>query len=229
MTPHTPRPATPAIAAENARLTQTLPFHDEQDFEDARRGFIAALEPCVVTAEDGRVVWDNDSYAFLTGEAPDTVNPSLWRISTLNAMQGLFEVVPGIYQVRGFDLSNITFVEGETGVVVIDPLISMETAAAALALYREHRGDRPVTGVIYSHSHADHFGGVRGVVSQEDVDSGRVPVIAPAGFTGHAISENVYAGSPWPGARGTCTGRRFRGGRRGRWGPASPRRPRWGR
>ena len=194
MTPHTPRPATPAIAAENARLTQTLPFHDTQDFEDARRGFIAALEPCVITAEDGRVVWDNDSYAFLTGDAPDTVNPSLWRISTLNAMQGLFEVVPGIYQVRGFDLSNITFVEGETGVVVIDPLISMETAAAALALYREHRGDRPVTGVIYSHSHADHFGGVRGVVSQEDVDSGRVPVIAPAGFTGHAISENVYAG-----------------------------------
>ena len=194
MTRSSPRPATPAIAAQNARLKKSLPFHDTQDFEDARRGFIAALEPCVITAEDGRVVWDNDSYAFLTGEAPDTVNPSLWRISTLNAMQGLFEVVPRIYQVRGFDLSNITFVEGETGVVVIDPLISMETAAAALALYREHRGDRPVTGVIYSHSHADHFGGVRGVVSQEDVDSGRVPVIAPVGFTGHAISENVYAG-----------------------------------
>jgi alkyl sulfatase BDS1-like metallo-beta-lactamase superfamily hydrolase len=190
----TARPATATIAAQNARLKDSLPFADTQDFEDARRGFIAALEPCVITAEDGRVVWDNDSYAFLTGEAPDTVNPSLWRIGTLNAMQGLFEVVPGIYQVRGFDLSNITFVEGETGVVVIDPLISMETAAAALALYREHRGDRPVTGVIYSHSHADHFGGVRGVVTQDDVDSGRVPVIAPVGFTGHAISENVYAG-----------------------------------
>lgn len=139
-------------------------------------------------------MWDNDSYAFVTGDAPDTVNPSLWRISTLNAMQGLFEVVPGIYQVRGFDLSNLTVVEGETGVIVIDPLISAETAAAAMALYREHRGDRPVTAVIYTHSHVDHFGGVRGVVTQEDVDTGRVQVIAPQGFTGHAIAENVYAG-----------------------------------
>jgi alkyl sulfatase BDS1-like metallo-beta-lactamase superfamily hydrolase len=189
------RPATTQIAQQNAHLRRTLPFEDTQDFEDAARGFIAALDPCVITAADGRVVWDNDSYAFLTGEAPDTVNPSLWRISTLNAMQGLFEVVPGIYQVRGFDLSNLTVIEGETGVIVIDPLISVETAAAAIALYREHRGDRPVAAVIYTHSHVDHFGGVRGLVAQEDVDAGRVQIIAPEGFTGHAVSENVYAGT----------------------------------
>ena len=123
------------------------------------------------------------------------MNPSLWRQSTLVATDGLYEVVPGLYQVRGMDLSNISFVEGETGVIVIDPLISTETAAAALALYREHRGDRPVTGVIYTHSHVDHFGGVKGVTTQDDVDAGRVPVLAPEGFVEHAVSENVYAGT----------------------------------
>jgi alkyl sulfatase BDS1-like metallo-beta-lactamase superfamily hydrolase len=149
----------------------------------------------VIRAADGRVVWDNDSYAFLDGDAPTTVNPSLWRQSRLVADQGLFEVVDGIYQVRGFDLSNVTFVEGDRGVVVIDPLISTETAAAALALYREHRGERPVTGVVYTHSHVDHFGGVKGVTTQADVDSGAVPVLAPAGFLEHAVSENLYAGT----------------------------------
>jgi alkyl sulfatase BDS1-like metallo-beta-lactamase superfamily hydrolase len=190
-----PKPASPTIVGQNQRLTQTLPFHDRQDFADAHRGFISALEPGVVRNADGRVVWDNDSYAFLNGDAPDTVNPSLWRQSQLNAIQGLFEVVPGLYQVRGLDLSNISFVEGERGVIVIDPLISAETAAAALGLYRAHRGDRPVTAVIYTHSHVDHFAGVRGVVDQADVDSGNVPIIAPVGFTQHAVSENVYAGT----------------------------------
>ncbi len=188
------KPATEAVAARHRELLAALPFSDVQDFEDARRGFIAALEPGVVHA-DGRVVWDGDAYGFLTGDAPDTVNPSLWRQSALNAIQGLFEVTPGIYQVRGLDLSNVTFIEGDRGVLVLDPLISAETAAAALGLYRRHRGDRPVTGVIYTHSHADHFGGARGVVAQEDVDAGLVPVLAPAGFTEHAISENVYAGT----------------------------------
>jgi len=173
----------------------SLPFDDTQDFEDANRGFIGRLEPCVIRAADGRVVWDNDSYAFLDGPAPDTVNPSLWRQSQLNAIQGLFKVVPGIYQGRGFDLSNITFVEGQTGVLVIDPLISAETAAAALGLYRAHRGDRPVVGVIYSHSHVDHFGGVKGVTTQQDVDAGRCTIIAPEGFLEHAVAENVYAGT----------------------------------
>ncbi|MFI2780757.1 alkyl/aryl-sulfatase [Streptomyces sp. ALB3] len=190
----TPKPARPFIARQQAQLRQHFPFSDTQDFDDATRGFIGRREPSAVTAEDGTTLWDNDTYAFLEGEAPDTVNPSLWRQSRLVATQGLFEVVEGIYQVRGFDLSNVTFVEGSTGVVVIDPLLSVETAAAAIALYREHRGDRQVTGVVYTHSHVDHFGGVKGVTTQEDVDAGRVPVLAPAGFTHHAVAENVYAG-----------------------------------
>lgn len=190
-----PKAASPHIAAQNRQLRSSLPFTDTQDFTNADRGFLGKLEPCIIRADDGRVVWDNDSYDFVTGEAPDTVNPSLWRQSALVTKQGLYEVVEGIYQVRGLDLSNITFVEGTTGVIVIDPLISTETAAAALELYRTHRGDRTVTGVIYTHSHVDHFGGVKGVTTQEDVDAGRVVVLAPSGFVEHAISENVYAGA----------------------------------
>ncbi|MFB7481197.1 alkyl/aryl-sulfatase [Streptomyces anulatus] len=190
-----PKPAQPFIAQQQSEIRRRLPFSDTQDFEDAARGLIARREPNAVTAADGRAVWDNDTYAFLEGDAPDTVNPSLWRQSRLVAQQGLFEVVEGVYQVRGLDLSNVTFVEGTTGVVVIDPLLSTETAGAALALYREHRGERPVTGVIYTHSHVDHFAGVKGVTAQEDVDAGRVPVLAPEGFTEHAVAENVYAGT----------------------------------
>jgi alkyl sulfatase BDS1-like metallo-beta-lactamase superfamily hydrolase len=173
---------------------EPLPFDDTADFTDADRGFIAALTPCVVKAADGRVVWDNDAYAFLAGDAPPTVHPSLWRQCMLTAKQGLYEVVPGIYQVRGLDISNVSFIEGDTGLIVIDPLTSTEVAAAALQLYRTHRGDRTVVAVIYTHSHADHFGGVLGVTSQADVDAGKVAVLAPAGFTEHAVQENVYAG-----------------------------------
>jgi alkyl sulfatase BDS1-like metallo-beta-lactamase superfamily hydrolase len=191
----TPKPASPTVTQQQADLLQRLPFADTQDFEDAGRGLVARREPNAVTAEDGSGVWDNDTYDFIRGDAPDTVNPSLWRQSSLVAAQGLYEVVPGLYQVRGMDLSNISFVEGDAGVIVIDPLISTETAAAALALYREHRGDRPVTGVIYTHSHVDHFGGIKGVTTQEDVDAGRVPVLAPSGFVEHAVAENVYAGT----------------------------------
>ena len=183
------------VATQNRALRNALPFDDTTDFEDATRGFLGTLEPPVVRDAEGRVVWDLASYSFLDGQAPETVNPSLWRQSQLLTEHGLFEVVPGIYQVRGFDLSVMTLIEGETGVVVIDPLISCECAAAGLALYREHRGARPVTGLLYTHSHADHFGGAKGVTTQEDVDSGRVPVLAPEGFLEHAISENVYAGT----------------------------------
>ncbi|QHA02604.1 MBL fold metallo-hydrolase [Streptomyces broussonetiae] len=168
---------------------------DQQDFTDADRGFLARLEPTVVRDATGQVVWDADAYGFLEADCPPTAHPSLWRQSRLVARQGLYEVVPGIHQVRGLDLSNITFVEGERGVLVIDPLISAEVAAAALALYREHRGERPVTGVIYTHSHVDHFGGVRGVVDPAEVAAGRVPVVAPAGFLEHAVSENVFTGT----------------------------------
>jgi len=171
-----------------------LPLDDTADFDDAGRGLVDPGE-ALVTNADGDVVWDGGSYTFLDGDAPPTVHPSLWRQSSLCARHGLFEVVEGIYQVRGYDLSNISFIEGDTGVVVIDPLISTETAAAALALYRKHRGNRRVSGVIYTHSHVDHFGGVKGVTSQDEVDAGRVPIIAPAGFLEHAISENVFAGT----------------------------------
>ena len=173
----------------------TLPFADKRDFDDANRGFIAKLDPGIVKNENGEVVWNNDSYDFLdTDQSPDTVHPSLWRVSRLNIIQGLFEVVPGIYQVRGLDLSNMTIIEGDNGIIVLDTMTTREPAAAALQLYREHRGDRPVVAVIYTHSHVDHFGGVLGVTDQAAVDRGKVKVIAPAGFTEHAVSENVYAG-----------------------------------
>ena len=164
---------------------------DRQDFDDAERGRIDALDPCVVKAADGRVVWDLEAYSYLDGECPDTVHPSLWRQAQLCAKHGLFEVTGGIYQVRGMDLSNMTIIEGDTGVIVVDPLISAETAAAGMALYRRNRGDRPVTGVIYTHSHVDHFGGVQGVLPD---GAGDVPILAPDGFLAHAVSENVYAG-----------------------------------
>ncbi|MCU0298913.1 MAG: MBL fold metallo-hydrolase [Candidatus Nanopelagicales bacterium] len=171
---------------------------DRVDFDDADRGFIASIDPMVVKATDGRVIFEMDSWAFLSGECPETAHPNLWRQGRLNARHGLFQVCEGIYQVRGFDISNMTLVEGERGVIVIDPLMSAETAAAALALYREHRGGRPVTAVIYTHSHADHFGGVLGVI-EADSD---VPIVAPEHFLEHAVSENVYAGpAMWRRAR----------------------------
>jgi alkyl sulfatase BDS1-like metallo-beta-lactamase superfamily hydrolase len=169
-----------------------LDYSDRTDFQNATRGLVARLEPGQILGADGRTVYDADVYARVTdGDCPDTANPSLWRQSQLTAIQGLFEVTEGIYQLRGIDLSNMTVVEGDTGVVVIDPAISAEVAAAGLALYRRHRGDREVRAVIYTHSHIDHFGGVLGVV---DADTG-VPIVAPAGFLEHAVSENVYAGT----------------------------------
>jgi alkyl sulfatase BDS1-like metallo-beta-lactamase superfamily hydrolase len=166
-------------------------FADRTDFDNANRGLVARLEPGVITAADGRVVYDADAYGRATsGECPRTVHPSLWRQSQLTAVQGLFEVTPGIYQLRGIELSNMTLVEGERGVIVIDPAVSAEVAAAGLALYRQHRGNRPVTAVIHTHSHIDHFGGVLGVVDAETA----VPIVAPDGFLQHAVSENVYAG-----------------------------------
>ena len=167
-------------------------FADRTDFENAERGLVARFEPGVIKAADGHVVFDADAYTrVLSGDCPPTVNPSLWRQCKLTSIQGLFEVTEGIYQVRGIEISNMTLVEGDSGVIVIDPLVSAECAAAGLALYREHRGDRPVAAVIYTHSHIDHFGGVLGVV---DADT-TVPVIAPQGFMDHAVSENVYAGT----------------------------------
>ncbi|MDW8337832.1 MAG: alkyl sulfatase dimerization domain-containing protein [Thermoleophilia bacterium] len=192
--PASPR-ATDATRRRIEAIATTLPFHDEQDFEDATRGFLGRSEERKILGSDGRVVWDLDAYAFLReSEAPDTVHPSLWRQGRLLIEDGLFEVAPGIYQLRGFDLSIMTVLEGETGVIVVDPLISRETATAAFALYRAHRGDRPVRAVLYTHSHVDHFGGVKGIVSEETVAAGEVEVIAPEGFLHHAVAENVFAG-----------------------------------
>ncbi|MCF8608674.1 MBL fold metallo-hydrolase [Gordonia sp. HY285] len=184
------------VVAAHRRARESLPFTDTRDFDDAGRGFIGKLEPGVVRSEDGTVVWDNDVFDFLDSEdAADTVHPSLWRQSRLTSMQGLFEVVPGIYQVRGLDLSNLSIVEGDEGVVIIDTLTSRETALAAMDLYRAHRGERPVKAIVHTHCHIDHFGGVLGVTDQEAVARGDVAVIAPEGFVEHAIAENVYAGT----------------------------------
>jgi alkyl sulfatase BDS1-like metallo-beta-lactamase superfamily hydrolase len=188
------KPAERQVAEANAAVRDRFAFDDTRDLEDARRGFMGTAGESVIQDRDGRAVWDLGAYGFLDQDCPETADPSLWRQSRLVADHGLFEVTEGIYQVRGFDLSNMPIVEGERGVLVIDPLICAETAAAGPALYRSHRGDRPVSAVLYTHSHVDHFGGVRGVVTEEDV-AGGVPVFAPQGFLEHAVSENVYAGT----------------------------------
>jgi len=191
-----PKDATAATIAVQKQAVEGLPFSNRQDFEDARRGFVATTPNAEVKTADGRVVWNLAGYKFLNADRPlDSVNASLWRQSQLNQIHGLFKVTDRVYQVRGFDLSNVTIIEGDTGLIVIDPLISSQTAKAALDLYRQHRGSKPVVAVIYSHSHADHFGGVRGVVDEADVKSGKVKIFAPSGFMEHAVSENVIAGN----------------------------------
>ncbi len=178
-------------------LRKSLPFDDERDFEESKRGFIAAPEYMQIMADAGNVAWDMGSYEWLLqGKDFDSIHPSLQRQAILNMGYGLYEVVPDrIYQVRGYDLANISFIKGETGWIVFDPLTAKETARAALEFINEKLGKRPVVAVVYSHSHADHFGGVRGVVDEADVRSGKVPVIAPIGFMDYAVSENVYAGN----------------------------------
>jgi alkyl sulfatase BDS1-like metallo-beta-lactamase superfamily hydrolase len=199
-TPSGPRPATPATTSANAEVAQSLDLtlnaaDPASDAAQATRGLLAALPAEPVTNDWGWPVWDPASLAFAgTGPAPDTVNPSLWRHAAMNANGGLFEVTDGIWQVRGLDLSNMTLVAGTTGWIVIDPLSTAETAAAALALANAHLGERPVRAVIYTHSHVDHYGGVRGVIDDADVDAG-VEVLAPAGFLEAAVAENVVAGT----------------------------------
>lgn len=187
-------PPAPSIVAAHDSLLKSLPFEDTADFEANDRGFIATLEDPKVRNAAGDVVWDAEAFDFINGEAPTTVNPSLWRQSMLCSKHGLFELADRVYQVRGIDLSNMTLIETDNGVIVVDVLLSKETAAAALELYRKHRGDRPVKAVIFTHSHADHYGGVLGVITAEQAASGEVEVIAPDGFMEHAVSENVYAG-----------------------------------
>jgi len=191
-----PKEATPITRAHNRAVLDALPFGDTRDFEDARRGFLGTLPEVEIKNDQGRVVWSLRDYAFLGDEhAPPTVNPSLWRQARLNMHNGLFQVTDRIYQIRGFDISNMTLIEGDRGLIVIDPLISTEVARAGLELYRQHRGRRPVVAVIYSHSHTDHYGGVRGVVDEADVRAGAVEIIAPDRFMEEIVSENVLAGT----------------------------------
>ncbi|WP_085696113.1 alkyl/aryl-sulfatase [Pseudomonas sp. B26(2017)] len=186
--------ATAITLDSNAQWLQRLPFADRSDFETANRGLIEGYD-AVVSNGAGNSVWDPGQYAFLNNaDAPGTVNPSLWRIARLNSIAGLFKVTEGIYQIRGLDLANMTIVEGDSGLIVMDPLLSVETAKAGMALYFKHRPRKPVNTVIYTHPHVDHFGGVRGVIDEADVKAGKVQVIAPQGFFEHAIGENVLAG-----------------------------------
>jgi len=192
------KPATAFTRECQQKVRNYLPFEsDKRSFENAQKGFIATLDKLTIVRErDNSVVYDLTKFDFLNSPAPDTVNPSLWRQAQLNAQHtGLFEVCDGIYQVRSFDLANMTLIRGETGWIIIDPLTASETSAAALKLANEQLGERPVVAVIITHSHIDHFGGILGVVSPEDAASGAVPVIAPPEFAREALAENVLAGN----------------------------------
>ena len=187
--------ASKATQQSNASVKAELPFDHTEDFELAKRGFVGRSDSLVIRNASGGVAWDMDQFAFEKGEAPDTVNPSLWRQAKLNAAHGLFKVTDGIYQVRGYDVSNLSVIEGDTGYIIVDPLITEEVAKAAMDLVYEYLPKKPVVAVIYSHSHADHFGGVKGVTSEKDVADGKVRIIASEGFMKFAVSENILAGN----------------------------------
>lgn len=197
----TQKNASAMTADANEAVYALLDFSDERERDFASRNLIAAPETLELTDESGKVVWSQKAYAFLDGadgspaEAPATANPSLWRNAQLNHLYGLFEVVEGIYQVRGYDMTNITFVAGDTGWIVFDPLMSVECSRAAFELVTENLGSRPVTGIVMSHPHVDHYGGIKGIVSEEEVAERSIPIIVPAGFAEHAVAENVYAGN----------------------------------
>ena len=189
--------ASDATIDANRDLAASLAWQDDQDFEFVQRGFISKPQSTVIRDASGKVVWNMDQFADqeIDAPAPDTVNPSLWRQARLNSQHGLYKVTDQIYQVRGYDLSNISIIAGDTGYIVVDPLITAEVAEAAMGLVYEHLPYKPVVAVIYSHSHADHFGGVKGVVAEEDVTSGKVQIVASEGFMEFAVSENVLAGN----------------------------------
>ncbi len=191
-----PKAPEPATLKANADLAKTLPFANREDFDDAMRGFIGTTPDALVPGAGPRPVWTMKPYDFLKQhEAADSVNPSLWRQAQLNAIHGLFKVTERVYQVRGFDISNMTIIEGDTSLIIVDTLLASEAARAALELYYQHRPKKPVGTVIYSHSHADHFGGVKGVTSEADVAAGKVQVLAPTGFMEAVAGETVISGT----------------------------------
>ena len=192
------KPATEATKAVNSQVLKDLPFNDKTDFTNAKKGFIARPETLTIKDAKGNVVWDLEAYKKYISEefpAPASVNPSLYRNAQLSMNYGLYKVTDRIYQIRGFDMANMTLIQGDKGWIIYDTLLVPETAKAALAFANEKLGFRPVSAVIYSHSHVDHYGGVRGVATDEEVASGKVQIIAPEGFTEHTISENVTAGN----------------------------------
>ena len=185
--------ATAATMKANARFAQELKLDDPVDFEDAKRGFIAKPTGKILAA-DGTVLKDFDVYTFLADKAADTVNPSLWRHAQLNANIGLFKVMEGVYQLRGFDIANMTLIEGKTGWIVVDPLTAAESSRVALAFARQHLGNKLVSAIIFTHAHIDHFGGVLGVTTAKEAADLKLPIIAPEGFMEEATSENVMVG-----------------------------------
>lgn len=189
--------ATPSTKTYNQKLLNELPFSDKSDFDNARRGLVAPLPTAMINGTAGNLIWDPQKYGFIKPDAaaPDTVNPSLWRQSQLINISGLFKVAEGLYQVRNLDLSNMTIIEGREGLTIVDPLVSAETAKIGLDLYYAHRPRRPVKAVIYTHSHVDHYGGVRGIVNEADVTAGTVKIYAPEGFLEAAVAENIMAGN----------------------------------
>ncbi|QFU77818.1 MBL fold metallo-hydrolase [Halioglobus maricola] len=215
-------------AEANRKIAQVLPDDAGADLEAAKRGFIATRTEPLITSSAGETIWNLEEYTFIDGPAPDSVNPSLWRQATLNNLHGLFEVTDRIYQIRGFDLANMTLIKGEKGFVLVDPLTTEETAAAALAFAREHLGDLPVTAVIFTHSHIDHFAGVWGVIDRADYEAGNVPVIAPEGFMEEATSENIIAGVAMARRASFMYGRRLPREERGHVGSGLGKSPAFG-
>lgn len=189
------KPASRYTAQVNQAFGAALPLADQQDFDDARRGLIATLPDRLIKADAGYPAWDGARFDFIAGSAPDTVNPSLWRQEKLNNIHGLFKVVDGVYQVRGYDIANMTIIAGKDGWIVVDPLTSAEMARTTMAFVQQQLGKRPITAVILTHGHIDHFGGIRGIVDEVQVRSGKVRLIAPEGFMESAVAENVLAGT----------------------------------
>ena len=180
--------------SHNRQIAETLNLDDQQDFEDASRGLIAKAPEDILLNPQGQIIWNPAAFNFLSGDAPDTVNPSLWRQANLNNIRGLFKVTEGIYQLRGFDLANTTLIRSDKGWIIVDPLTTLETTEAAIDFAAEHLGEINVTGVIYTHSHADHFGGALAVINSQVAESEGIPIVAPEGFIEEATSENIIAG-----------------------------------